>query len=143
VDFLISLVILAVVMITYQVPLTPNILWIIPFTLLAMTSALAMGLWFSALNVRYRDVQQMVPFIAQLWLYMTPVLYPITINDPTWKFLYSLNPMVGVVTGFRWVLFGKTPPDATIFVSIAAVLLLFVTGLFFFRRMEKTFADVV
>lgn len=143
VDFLISLVILAVVMVTYQVPLTLNILWIIPFTLLAMTSALAMGLWFSALNVRFRDVQQMVPFIAQLWLYMTPVLYPITINNPTWKFLYNLNPMVGVVTGFRWALFGKTPPDATIYVSIAAVLLLFVSGLFFFRRMEKTFADVV
>jgi len=143
VDFLISLVILVVVMIGYRVPLTLNIVWIIPFTLLAILSALAVGLWFSALNVRYRDVQQMVPFIAQIWLYMTPVLYPITISSPVWKFVYNLNPMVGVVTGFRWALFGKTPPDPTIFISIAAVLLLFASGLFFFRRMEKTFADVV
>ena len=143
VDFLISLLILVVVMVAYKVPVTLHIFWIIPFTFLAILSALAVGLWFSALNVRYRDVQQMVPFIAQIWLYMTPVLYPITITSPVWKFVYNLNPMVGVVTGFRWALFGKAPPDATIFVSFGAVLLLFVTGLFFFRRMEKTFADVV
>ncbi len=143
VDFLISLLILVVVMVAYKVPVTLHIFWIVPFTFLAILSALAVGLWFSALNVRYRDVQQMVPFIAQIWLYMTPVLYPITITSPVWKFVYNLNPMVGVVTGFRWALFGKAPPDATIFVSVGAVLLLFVTGLFFFRRMEKTFADVV
>lgn len=143
VDFLISLFILVGVMIFYRVPVTLNILWIIPFTLLAILSALAVGLWFSALNVRFRDVQQMVPFIAQIWLYMTPVLYPIMINHPIFRFVYNLNPMVGVVDGFRWALFGQTPPDLNILVSVAAVLLLFISGLFFFRRMEKTFADVV
>ncbi len=143
VDFLITLVILLGIMAFYKVPLTVNIFWIIPFTLLAMLAALTVGLWFGALNVQYRDVQQMVPFIAQIWQFLTPVLYPINITDPVKKFIFNLNPMVGVVNGFRWAITGGEAPDWTIGLSVIVVLLLFVGGLTFFHKMEKTFADVV
>ena len=144
VDFGISLVLLFIAMAIYRLPLTWNVLWVIPLTLLTVFAALAVGLWLSALNVQYRDVQQMVPFLIQIWMYATPIVYPITtIPEGTLRYIYSLNPMVGVVQGFRWAFFGGTPPDMTLIISSAAVLVLLVTGLFFFRRMEKTFADVV
>lgn len=144
VDFAISLVLLFVVMAFYKIQLTWNVLWLFPLILLAIAAALAVGLWLSALNVQYRDIQQMVPFLLQIWMYATPIVYPITIiPEGTIRYLYSLNPMVGVVQGFRWALFGGTPPDMTLLVSAIAVLLLLISGLFFFRRMEKTFADVV
>ena len=144
VDFGISLVLLFIAMAIYRLPLTWNVLWVIPLTLLTVLAALAVGLWLSALNVQYRDVQQMVPFLIQIWMYATPIVYPITtIPEGTFRYIYSLNPMVGVVQGFRWAFFGGTPPDMTLIISSAAVLVLLVTGLFFFRRMEKTFADVV
>ena len=144
VDFGISLVLLFITMAIYRLPLTWNVLWVIPLTLLTVFAALAVGLWLSALNVQYRDVQQMVPFLIQIWMYATPIVYPITtIPEGTFRYIYSLNPMVGVVQGFRWAFFGGSPPDMTLIISSAAVLLLLVTGLFFFRRMEKTFADVV
>lgn len=144
VDFAISLVLLFVVMAFYKIQLTWNVLWLFPLILLAIAAALAVGLWLSALNVQYRDIQQMVPFLLQIWMYATPIVYPITIiPEGTIRYLYSLNPMVGVVQGFRWALFGGTPPDMTLLVSAIAVLFLLISGLFFFRRMEKTFADVV
>ncbi|MFZ3071359.1 MAG: ABC transporter permease [Anaerolineaceae bacterium] len=144
VDFVISLVILLAAMLLYKVPFSWTILWIIPFSLLAMMIALAVGLWFSALNVQYRDVQQMLPFITQTWMYITPVLYPINVAaGGVMQVIYNLNPMVGVVQGFRWALFGGSPPDITMLISTIAVLVLLVSGLFFFRHMEKTFADVV
>lgn len=144
VDFAISLVLLFVVMAFYKIQLTWNVLWLFPLVLLAIVAALAVGLWLSALNVQYRDIQQMVPFLLQIWMYATPIVYPITIiPEGTIRYLYSLNPMVGVVQGFRWALFGGTPPDMTLLVSAIAVLFLLISGLFFFRRMEKTFADVV
>jgi len=144
VDFAISLVLLFITMAIYKIPLTWNVLWVIPLTLLSVLAALAVGLWLSALNVQYRDVQQMVPFLIQIWMYATPIVYPITtIPEGTFRYIYSLNPMVGVVQGFRWSLFGGSPPDVTLLISSLAVLLLLVSGLFFFRRMEKTFADVV
>lgn len=144
VDFAISLILLFVVMAFYKLPITWNVLWLIPLTLLAIMAALAVGLWLSALNVQYRDIQQMVPFLLQIWMYATPIVYPITIiPEGTIRYLYSLNPMVGVVQGFRWALFGGSPPDMTLLVSAVAVLILLISGLFFFRRMEKTFADVV
>ena len=144
VDFGISLVLLFITMGIYQLPLTWNVLWVIPLTLLTILAALAVGLWLSALNVQYRDVQQMVPFLIQIWMYATPIVYPITtIPEGTFRYIYSLNPMVGVVQGFRWAFFGGTPPDMTLLISSLAVLVLLVSGLFFFRRMEKTFADVV
>lgn len=144
VDFAISLILLFIVMLFYKLPFTWNMLWLIPLTLLSILAALAVGLWLSALNVQYRDIQQMVPFLLQIWMYATPIVYPITIiPEGTIRYLYSLNPMVGVVQGFRWALFGGSPPDMTLLFSSAAVLILLISGLFFFRRMEKTFADVV
>ena len=144
VDFVISLILLFIAMAIYRLPLTWNVLWVIPLTTLTVLAALAVGLWLSALNVQYRDVQQMVPFLIQIWMYATPIVYPITtIPEGTFRYIYSLNPMVGVVQGFRWAFFGGSPPDMTLVISSAAVLLLLITGLFFFRRMEKTFADVV
>ncbi len=144
VDFVISLILLFITMAIYRLPLTWNVLWVIPLTLLTVLAALAVGLWLSALNVQYRDVQQMVPFLIQIWMYATPIVYPITtIPEGTFRYIYSLNPMVGVVQGFRWAFFGGSPPDMTLLISSLAVLILLITGLFFFRRMEKTFADVV
>ena len=144
VDFGISLLLLFGTMLLYKLPLTWTALWLIPLTLLAILAALAVGLWLSALNVQYRDIQQMVPFLQQIWMYATPIVYPISIiPEGTIRSIYSLNPMVGVVQGFRWALFGGTPPDMTLLFSSAAVVVLLVSGLFFFRRMEKTFADVV
>lgn len=144
VDFAISLILLFVVMLIFKLPLTWNILWLIPLTLLAILTALAVGFWLSTLNVQYRDIQQMVPFLLQVWMYATPIVYPITIiPEGTIRYLYSLNPMVGVVQGFRWALFDDSPPDLTLLVSAVAVMILLISGLFFFRRMEKTFADVV
>lgn len=144
VDFGISLVLLFISMAIFKIPLSWNVLWVIPLTILTVLAALAVGLWLSALNVQYRDVQQMVPFLIQIWMYATPIVYPITIiPEGTFRNLYSLNPMVGVVQGFRWAFFGGTPPDLTLLISSAAVLILLISGLFFFRRMEKTFADVV
>ena len=109
-----------------------------------------MGVWFSALNVKYRDIQQMVPFLAQAWMYASPVAYSANII-PTgrWRLVYALNPMTGVIQGFRWALFsgtggsGGAAPDQSILISTAVVIVLFVTGLFYFRRMERTFADTV
>jgi lipopolysaccharide transport system permease protein len=144
VDFGISVILLFVAMAIYKIPLTLNVLWLLPLTLLTVIAALAVGLWLSALNVQYRDVQQIVPFLLQIWMYATPIVYPITIiPEGTIRYIYSLNPMVGVVQGFRWALFGGAPPDMTLLVSAVAVIVLLVSGLFFFRRMEKTFADVV
>ena len=144
VDFGISLILLFIAMAIYAVPLTWTTLWLIPLTLLTVVAALAVGLWLSALNVQYRDIQQMVPFMLQIWMYATPIVYPITIiPEGTIRYIYSLNPMVGVVQSFRWALFGGTPPDMTLLFSSIAVIVLLVSGLFFFRRMEKTFADVV
>ncbi len=145
VDFFISLILLFIAMAIYGITLTWTALWVIPLTLLAVLAALAVGLWLSALNVQYRDVQQMVPFLIQIWMYATPIVYPPinTIPEGLIRYIYSLNPMVGVVQGFRWALFGGSPPDMTLLVSTAAVLILLVGGLFYFKRMERTFADVV
>ena len=144
VDFWVSFIVLLGVMFYYQYWPGWNILWLIPMILLALLTALAVGLWLSALNVQYRDVQHMVPFIIQVWMYASPIVYPIeTIPEGTWRYLYSLNPMVGVIQGFRWVLLGGAPPDLTALISIAVVIIILISGLFYFRKMEKTFADIV
>ena len=144
VDFGVSFVVLLAVMAYYDFWPGWNILWTIPMTLLTLITALSVGLWLSALNVQYRDVQHMVPFIIQVWMYASPIVYPIeTIPAGLWRSLYGLNPMVGVIQGFRWALLGGAPPDITLLVSSGMVLVLLVSGLFYFRRMEKTFADVV
>jgi lipopolysaccharide transport system permease protein len=112
--------------------------------LLAITAALAISLWLAALNVQYRDVNYLIPFLAQFWLYATPVAYPASLIPEPWRVLYSVNPMVGVVEGFRWALFGSAQaPWQCVVVSTVTITVLLVSGLFFFRRMEKIFADVV
>lgn len=144
VDFAISFIVLIGVMIYYQYWPTWNVLWLPLLVVLALMTALAVGLWLSALNVQYRDVQQLVPFLVQVWMYASPIVYPIdTIPAGIWRWLYGLNPMVGVIQGFRWALLGGAPPDLTLVISIAMVLILLVSGLYYFRRMEKTFADIV
>jgi len=144
VDFVISLVVLLAMMVFYKIYPTWNVLWLLPLVLLSVLAALAVGIWLSALNVQYRDVQHMVPFLIQIWMYASPIVYPIeTIPAGIWRTLYGLNPMVGVVQGFRWALLGGAAPDMTMLVSVGMVLLLLISGLFYFRRMEKTFADIV
>jgi len=144
VDFAISFFVLIIMMLAYRIYPTVNILWVIPLILLAVLAALAVGLWLSALNVQYRDVQHMVPFIVQIWMYASPIVYPIeTIPAGIWRTIYGFNPMVGVIQGFRWALFNGAAPDLTMLVSIITVIVLFITGLFYFRKMEKTFADIV
>jgi lipopolysaccharide transport system permease protein len=112
--------------------------------LLAVTTALAVGLWLAALNVKYRDVRYTINFLVQFWLFATPVAYPSSIVPARWRVLYGLNPMVGVVDGFRWALLGKPEsPGLPLLVSLIVVLLLLVGGLYYFRRLEQEFADIV
>ena len=145
VDFLISLMVLFVLMVVYGVPFTWNMLWLPLLVLLALLTALAVGLWLSALNVQYRDVQQIVPFLLQAWMYASPVAYSIDLIPATgpWRLIYGLNPMTGVIQGFRWALLGSSPPDQLMAISVVMVLVLLVSGLFYFRRMERKFADMV
>jgi lipopolysaccharide transport system permease protein len=144
VDFLVSFIVLVGVMVYYQHLPGLTSLWLPLIILLALVTALAVGLWLSALNVQFRDVQHMVPFIIQVWMYASPIVYPIDIiPEGIWRWLYGLNPMVGVIQGFRWALLGGDPPDMTMWISVGVVVILLVSGLYFFRRMEKTFADIV
>ena len=144
IDFVISFVVLLGVMAFYRVWPGLMILWLPLFILLSLLTSLAVGLWLSALNVQYRDIQHMVPFLIQVWMYASPIVYPIeTIPAGFWRGIYSLNPMVGVIQGFRWALLGGTHPDITLIISIIVVLILLISGLYYFRRMEKTFADIV
>jgi homopolymeric O-antigen transport system permease protein len=144
VDFGIAFLVMVGLMIYYQVWPTLMMLWVIPLSLLALITALAVSLWLSALNVLYRDVQHMVPFLIQFWMYASPVAYSANlIPTGAWRIIYGLNPMAGVIQGFRWALLGAQPPDILLAVSIVMVLVLLVSGLFYFRRMEKTFADRV
>ena len=145
VDFFFSFIVLAGLMIYFHVPLSLRLLWLPLFLLLALVAALGVGLWLSALNVQYRDVQQMVPFVLQAWMFASPVAYSVdAINvSRTWQILYALNPMVGVIQGFRWAILGSNPPNMLILVSALVVVVLFITGLFYFRHMERTFADTI
>jgi len=144
VDFLIAFCVLLLMMAYFGVRPTANVVWLPLFLLLALVTALGVGLWLSALNVEYRDVKYTVPFLVQFWMYATPIVYPSSLLPEPWKTLYGLNPMAGVVEGFRWALLGvKTPPGPMLWASVAAAVGLLVSGAFFFRRMEKTFADVV
>jgi lipopolysaccharide transport system permease protein len=144
VDFALAFVVLLGMMVFYGMAPTLNVLWLPVFLLLAFVAALGVGLWLSALNVQYRDVRYVVPFITQFWLFATPVAYSSTLLSEPWRTLYGLNPMVGVVEGFRWALLGtQTAPGPIVLVSVVAALGILVSGAFYFRRMEKTFADVV
>ncbi len=148
VDFAIGFGVLVVLVVAYRVPLTPNVLWLPAFLLLAMATALGFGLWLSALNVRYRDVNYLIPFLLQIWMYVTPVVYGSTLIPERYRFLLALNPMTGVVEGFRWSLLSGsssafTAPGPLTAVSAAISLLVLVSGLAFFRNTERTFADIV
>ena len=144
VDFVISFVVLFGLILCYKVTLTLMIFTIPLFVLLAILTALAVSLWLSALNVQYRDVQHMIPFLIQAWMYASPVAYSAgLIPTGPWRIIYGLNPLAGVIQGFRWALLGGNPPDELMVISVIIVLLLLVSGLLYFRRMEKTFADVV
>ena len=144
VDFAIAFVILLVMLFIYGIVPGWQILALPGFILLAIMTALAVGLWLSALNVQYRDVRYTMNFLVQFWLFATPVAYPSSIVPPQWRVLYGLNPMVGVVEGFRWCLLAnRESPSALVWVSALMVSLLLGGGLFYFRRMEQQFADVV
>lgn len=144
VDFLIAFVVLLGMMLFYGIFPTANIIWLPLFLLLALVTALGVGLWMSALNVQYRDVRYTIPFITQFWMFISPVVYPSSMVPETWRWLYALNPMVGVIEGFRWALLATdTAPGPVVAVSVLAALALLASGAFYFKRMEKTFADVV
>ena len=142
VDFGIAFVVLLVMMVYYHIAPTVALLTLPFFLLLAVAAALGVGLWLSALNLKYRDVGYTIPFLTQFWLFATPVVYPSSLIPEKWQALYGLNPMAGVVEGFRWALLGKAPPGPFLAISVGAVMLLLIGGLYYFRRMEKTFADV-
>lgn len=143
VDFAVSFVVLIGMMIYYDIPLTARILSLPLFLLLAVGSALGVGLWLSALNVQYRDIRYVVPFLTLFWQYATPVAYSSTLIPERWRLLYGLNPMTGVVEGFRWALLGKGDVGGLLWISTLIILVLIVSGLAYFKRMEATFADVI
>ena len=144
IDFLIAFAMLLVLMVFYGIAPTTNALMLPVFLVLTLTTSLGVSLWLSALNVEYRDVKYVIPFLSQIWLFATPIAYSSTLLEEPWRTIYGLNPMVGVVEGFRWALLGtNTQPGFMVLASGLASLLLLVSGAYYFRRMEKTFADVV
>jgi lipopolysaccharide transport system permease protein len=143
VDFAIAFVVLAALMVYYGVVPSLALLTVPVWTALAVATAVAVSLWLSALNVKYRDVRYTIPLLTQLWLLATPVAYPSSLVPEAWRGVYALNPMVAVVDGFRWALVGGSAPGMATVASVAAVAVLMVGGAYFFRRIERTFADVI
>jgi lipopolysaccharide transport system permease protein len=143
VDFVFSFSILIVMMAWFGFIPTLNIVFLPLFILLALATSLGIGLWLSALNVQYRDFQYTIPFLIQLGLFASPVVYPASLVPESVRFLYGLNPMAGVIEGFRWALLGTAMPGAMILVSVGMVVILLVSGAFYFRKMEQYYADVV
>lgn len=144
IDFAIAFVILVGMMVWFGIAPTWGVLSLPLFIFLALGAAFSVGLWLSALNVRYRDVGHTIPFVTQLWMFASPVAYPVSVVPEEWRLLYSLNPMVGVIEGFRWALLGKAHPDFQV-IALSAVIVaaLSLGGMVYFRRTERTFADVV
>ncbi len=144
VDFVLAFSVLLGMMFYFGLAPTVQVLWLPVFVLLTVTTALGAGLWLAALNVQFRDVRYTLPFLTQVWLFATPIAYPSSLLSEPWRTVYGINPMVGVVEGFRWALLGaETEPGGMFLVSCLASLLLLVSGAFYFRRMESTFADIV
>jgi lipopolysaccharide transport system permease protein len=144
VDFFLSLLILLGMMLWFGVMPTWRVIALPLFLLMALLTALSLGLWLSALNVRYRDIRHIIPFLTQLWMFASPIAYPVSLVPEQWRLLYSLNPLVGVVEGFRWALLGNDSPNFSIMaVSAAVVLVVLVGGVVYFKKMEQTFADVI
>ena len=143
-DFIISFVVLLGMMAWYGFSPTWGILTLPFFLLLILFTAVSVSLWLSSLNTRYRDISYVIPFLTQVWMYASPVVYPVSVVPERWRLLYSLNPMAGVIEGFRWSLLGKKSPDFIIMaLSATAVLFIFLTGLVYFKRTERTFADIL
>ena len=131
-------------MAVYRIAPTTHILWLIPLTALAVLTTVAISLWMSAFNVIYRDVQYMVPFLIQTWMFLTPLFYALNqVPAGKWRLVFGLNPMAGVIQGYRWALLGGAPPGLLLLVSAAVTLVLFMGGLVYFKRVERIFADVV
>ena len=144
VDFAIAFAVLVVMMLAYRIVPTINLVFLLPLLLLAMVTSLGVGLWLSAINVQYRDVRYVVPFLVQIWMFATPIAYSTNLLPEAWRAVYALNPMVGVVDGFRWVLLDTAAaPGPSIITSSVVALVMLVSGAFYFRRMERRFADVV
>jgi len=143
IDFAIAMVVLVVLMLYFGVAPTIAVLWLLPLTLFALVTALGVGTWLAAVNVRYRDVKYVVPFLTQTLMFLSPVIYASTLIPEGWQWLYALNPMTGVLEGFRWALLGGPRPDELILVSAMASVLVFISALIYFRRTEQTFADVI
>lgn len=143
VDFAVSFLLMIVLMAWYGMVPTVAVIALPLFMVMALATSLGVGLWLSALNVQYRDIRYAIPFLAQLWLFLTPVAYPASLVPEQWRALFGLNPMAGVIEGFRWALLGTAPPTEILMTSVPVVVVLFVTGLYYFRRMESVFADVV
>lgn len=144
IDFAIAFGILVVVLAWYRIQPGPAILLLPVFVFLAMVTAFSIGLWLTALNVKYRDIGLLVPFVTQIWMYASPIAYSATLVPEKWRWIYSINPIVGVVEGFRWALLGREPPAmGPMILSFAIVIMLLVTGLIHFRRTERTFADII
>jgi len=143
VDFLISCVIMALMMVWYGVAPGINILALPLFVFLAFATAFGAGLWISALMVRFRDFRFIVPFVVQFGLYVSPVAWASYVVPEKWRLVFSLNPMVGVIDGFRWAILGMEMYWPSLFISVGGVILLIITGIWYFRRTEKTFADVI
>lgn len=144
VDFCISFLIFAVMMVYYHVRPTPEMLWLPLFLFLAVLTALGVGLWLSALNAMYRDVRYVLPFLIQLWLFASPVIYPPSLMPAKWRWVFGLNPMTGVIEGFRWSLAGHgDPPARLILISSGIVLVILLSGLGYFQKMETVISDVV
>lgn len=145
VDFVLAFMVMIGLMIYYNVMPTANLWWLPFLTMLAVITAMGVSFWLGAMNVQFRDIRHAIPFLIQFWMFATPIVYPSSlIENPVIRMVYAVNPMVGVVEGFRWALLGTaTQPGPQIAVSAFFALVLFVSGAFYFRRLEKTFADVV
>ena len=143
-DLALAFIVLVGMMVFYGIQPTPRALAVLPLAVLAFVAALGAGLWLAALSVRYRDVRYIVPFLVQFWLFATPIAYPSSLLPPPWRTVYAINPMTGVVEGFRWALLGaNTTPGAMLVVSTVTAMLVLVGGAYYFRRTEHTFADLV
>lgn len=144
VDLFFSFLILLVLMPLYGISPSRGFLFLPVFVLQSLITALAVGLWLTTLNVKYRDVGHVIPFLIQIWMYASPVVYPLSMVPEKWRLLYSLNPMVGVIEGFRWAITGSSRPDfMAMAISSAAVFILLAGGLIYFKKMEATFADII
>jgi len=144
VDFILAFIVLLAMMLFFGITPTARVIWLPALLLLALVTSLGVGLWLSAMNVQFRDVRYAVPFLINAWMFATPIAYPSSLLPEPWQTLYGLNPMAGVVEGFRWALLDTdTAPGPMILLSAGAAVVILVSGAFYFRRMEKTFADVM